>query len=96
MSSPALPRKPAGTPCAALHPKTGGGIKGNDFSPVALRFCRSHPGRATRAAGVVKAGVIRLAQVKGIFVIPIYATADRAWYFKSWDRFMLPKAPLRG
>ncbi len=40
---------------------------------------------------MVKAGEIRLAQVKGIFVIPIYATADRAWYFKSWDRFMLPK-----
>ena len=40
---------------------------------------------------MVKAGVIRLAQVKGIFVIPIYSTADRAWYFKSWDRFMLPK-----
>jgi lysophospholipid acyltransferase (LPLAT)-like uncharacterized protein len=42
-------------------------------------------------AGVAKAGVIRLAQVKGTFVVPIYATADRAWYFKSWDRFMLPK-----
>lgn len=42
-------------------------------------------------AGVVKAGVIRLAQVKGTFVVPIYAAADRAWYFKSWDRFMLPK-----
>lgn len=42
-------------------------------------------------AGVVKAGVIRLAQVEGTFVVPIYATADRAWYFKSWDRFMLPK-----
>ena len=40
---------------------------------------------------MVKAGVIRLAQVKGTFVVPIYATADRAWHFKSWDRFMLPK-----
>ncbi len=42
-------------------------------------------------AGVVKAGVIRLAQVEGTFVVPLYAFADRAWYFKSWDRFMLPK-----
>lgn len=42
-------------------------------------------------AGVVKAGVIRLAQVEGTFVVPIYASADRAWYFRSWDRFMLPK-----
>ncbi len=42
-------------------------------------------------AGVVKAGVIRLAQVTGVRVVPILISADRAWYFKSWDRFMLPK-----
>ena len=42
-------------------------------------------------AGVVKAGVIRLARATGAMVVPIYASADRAWYLKSWDRFMLPK-----
>ncbi len=42
-------------------------------------------------AGVIKAGVVSLARATGAVVVPIYATASRAWYFKSWDRFMLPK-----
>lgn len=42
-------------------------------------------------AGVVKSGVVKLAQAAGAFVVPFYLSADRAWFFKSWDRFMLPK-----
>ena len=42
-------------------------------------------------AGVIKAGVISLARATEAVVVPVYATSDRAWYFKSWDRFMLPK-----
>ena len=42
-------------------------------------------------AGVVKAGVVRLARASGARVVPFYTSADRAWYFNSWDRFMLPK-----
>jgi lysophospholipid acyltransferase (LPLAT)-like uncharacterized protein len=42
-------------------------------------------------AGVIKAGVVSLARATGAFVVPVYATSDRAWYFNSWDRFMLPK-----
>ncbi|MGM0403587.1 MAG: lysophospholipid acyltransferase family protein [Thermodesulfobacteriota bacterium] len=42
-------------------------------------------------AGIVKAGVIRLAQLAEAVIVPFYVTADRAWYFTSWDRFMLPK-----
>jgi hypothetical protein len=42
-------------------------------------------------AGVVKAGVVRLAQVTGAVVVPFYTSSDRFWYFNSWDRFMLPK-----
>lgn len=42
-------------------------------------------------AGIVKAGVVKLAQAPGTLVVPFYLSADRAWYFKSWDRFMLPK-----
>ncbi len=42
-------------------------------------------------AGVVKAGVVRLARASGALVVPFYTSADRAWYFNSWDRFMLPK-----
>lgn len=42
-------------------------------------------------AGIVKAGVVKLAQASGAFVVPFYLSADRAWYFNSWDSFMLPK-----
>ncbi len=42
-------------------------------------------------SGSVKAGVIRLAQLGGAVIAPFSARADRAWYFNSWDRFMIPK-----
>lgn len=42
-------------------------------------------------AGIIKAGAISLARSAGAVVVPIYTTSDRAWYFNSWDRFMLPK-----
>ncbi len=42
-------------------------------------------------AGQVKAGVIRMALATQAVIVPFYVTADKAWYFNSWDRFMLPK-----
>ncbi len=42
-------------------------------------------------AGVVKIGLVKLAQATDAVVVPFFVTADRAWYFKSWDRFQLPK-----
>ena len=42
-------------------------------------------------AGIIKAGAVSLARAAGAVVVPIYTSSDRAWYFKSWDRFMLPK-----
>ncbi len=42
-------------------------------------------------AGVIKAGVVSMARATGAVVVPVYVTADRAWYFSSWDCFMLPK-----
>jgi hypothetical protein len=41
--------------------------------------------------GKVKSGVIHLAQATGAVLVPLCATADRAWYLKSWDRCMVPK-----
>lgn len=41
--------------------------------------------------GKVKPGAIRLAQMGGAVIVPFYTSADRAWYFNSWDRFMIPK-----
>lgn len=42
-------------------------------------------------AGVIKAGLISLAEATDAVIVPLYTSADRAWYFNSWDRFMLPK-----
>ena len=42
-------------------------------------------------AGIIKAGAVSLARSAGAVVVPIFTSSDRAWYFKSWDRFMLPK-----
>ena len=42
-------------------------------------------------AGQVKAGVIRMAHATRAVIVPFYVFADHAWYFNSWDRFMLPK-----
>jgi hypothetical protein len=41
--------------------------------------------------GVVKPGLIRLAQLSKAAIIPIYISVDRAWINRSWDRFLLPK-----
>jgi lysophospholipid acyltransferase (LPLAT)-like uncharacterized protein len=42
-------------------------------------------------AGVVKNGLIAIAQAADSVIVPLYVSADRAWYFNSWDRFLLPK-----
>jgi len=38
-----------------------------------------------------KWGALAAAQLTGLPVVPIGVGADRAWYLKSWDRFMIPK-----
>ncbi len=42
-------------------------------------------------AGRVKAGAIQLAHAAGAVIVPFYTSADRAWYFNSWDSFFIPK-----
>lgn len=41
--------------------------------------------------GKVKPGAIKMAHLSGAFIVPFYVVADNAWYFNSWDKFMLPK-----
>ncbi len=38
-----------------------------------------------------KAGTVLMARIAGVPVIPIACAADRAWYLKRWDDFMIPK-----
>ena len=40
---------------------------------------------------VIKAGLIRLAQLSKATIIPVYISVDRAWVTRSWDRFLIPK-----
>ncbi|THB75436.1 MAG: DUF374 domain-containing protein [Desulfobacteraceae bacterium] len=41
--------------------------------------------------GRVKPGAVKLAQETGALVIPCHYKAENAWYFNSWDQFMVPK-----
>ncbi len=45
----------------------------------------------TGPIGKVKAGVIKMAQETNAHVVPFYITPKKAWFFNSWDKFMLPK-----
>jgi lysophospholipid acyltransferase (LPLAT)-like uncharacterized protein len=40
---------------------------------------------------VAKAGAAAAAQRAGVPIVPIRAVVSRAWRFKSWDRFVVPK-----
>ncbi len=42
-------------------------------------------------SGEVKAVLIRLANATDAVIVPFYVSGDKAWYFNSWDKFMLPK-----
>jgi lysophospholipid acyltransferase (LPLAT)-like uncharacterized protein len=41
--------------------------------------------------GVVKPGLLSLAQASGMPIVPIIISAEKKWVFNSWDRFMVPK-----
>lgn len=42
-------------------------------------------------AGVVKPGAIAIASGANAAILPAHVAADRAWYAKSWDKYMIPK-----
>lgn len=41
--------------------------------------------------GVIKAGLLNIAQFAGIPIVPTITSAQNRWVFNSWDRFMVPK-----
>jgi lysophospholipid acyltransferase (LPLAT)-like uncharacterized protein len=45
----------------------------------------------TGPLGLVKPGLIRMAQLSGAPIVPVYISMNRAWHLRSWDRFMIPK-----
>lgn len=38
-----------------------------------------------------KPGAILMARIASVPLVPLACAADRAWYMKRWDRFMIPK-----
>lgn len=42
-------------------------------------------------AGVLKPGVLQIAQLTGAPLVPVGSAASRAWRLGSWDRFLIPK-----
>ncbi len=45
----------------------------------------------TGPMGKIKPGAIKMARESDAIVVPFYTQAENAWFFHSWDRFMLPK-----
>lgn len=43
----------------------------------------------------VKPGILAAAARAGVPVLPVHASATRAWRLRSWDRFMIPKPGAR-
>jgi hypothetical protein len=41
--------------------------------------------------GKVKPGIIKMALQTNAVIVPFFTDADQAWFFNSWDRFMVPK-----
>ena len=39
----------------------------------------------------IKSGVIVMARVGGVPIVPVSCAAERAWYLDRWDDFMIPK-----
>jgi lysophospholipid acyltransferase (LPLAT)-like uncharacterized protein len=41
--------------------------------------------------GVVKPGLLRIAQATGLPIVPTITSAQKKWVLGSWDKFMIPK-----
>ena len=41
--------------------------------------------------GVIKPGLIVMAEQSRVPIIPVYVSASRAWVLRSWDRCLIPK-----
>jgi lysophospholipid acyltransferase (LPLAT)-like uncharacterized protein len=41
--------------------------------------------------GVIKPGLLTIAQFSGAPILPVIGSFERSWTFSSWDRFMVPK-----
>ncbi len=45
----------------------------------------------TGPKGIVKPGLISMAQLSGAVILPCMISTSKAWMMRSWDRFLIPK-----
>lgn len=69
---------------------------GSEALKALIRLARDHslaitPDGPKGPAGVIQPGVLQLALLAQIPIIPVVASSSRMWKLKSWDRFRLPK-----
>lgn len=41
--------------------------------------------------GVIKPGLLKIAQYSGMPIVPVAPSAEKKWVFNSWDRYQIPK-----
>jgi lysophospholipid acyltransferase (LPLAT)-like uncharacterized protein len=81
-----------------LVPVRGSSTRGGrDALMAILRALKKNPGvihivdGPTGPKGVVKPGLMAMAQVTGAPIFPVIISAEKAWVMRSWDRFLVPK-----
>jgi hypothetical protein len=81
-----------------LVPVRGSSTRGGrDALMAILRALKKNPGvihivdGPTGPKGVIKPGLMAMAQVTSAPIFPVIISAERAWVMKSWDRFLVPK-----
>ncbi|MFC1821695.1 lysophospholipid acyltransferase family protein [Thermodesulfobacteriota bacterium] len=62
-------------------------LKTLNKSPVVIHIVDGPTG----PKGIVKPGLISMAQVSGAVILPVIVSATKAWTLPSWDRFLIPK-----
>jgi lysophospholipid acyltransferase (LPLAT)-like uncharacterized protein len=81
-----------------FHPVRGSSSRGGRKALAAMvAYLAEHPGavhvvdgpRGPR--GIIKAGLISMAQHSGVPIVPVAVSVSRAWVLNSWDRFLIPK-----
>ncbi len=81
-----------------FHPIRGSSSKGGrEALDAVVEYLADHPA-AVHAVdgprgpkGIVKAGIIKIAQRSGALIYPVIISTNRAWMLKSWDHFLIPK-----
>ena len=62
-------------------------LKALEKNPVVVHIVDGPTG----PKGIVKPGLISMAQLSGAVILPLIVSAKKAWIIGSWDKFLVPK-----